>query len=47
VAAVEPDRFEQTHGTVLVNDGFNGLNHGQTILAADFTTSAETQTPGR
>ena len=35
------ERFEQTHRTVLVNDGFNGLNHVRNIPAADFKARAE------
>ena len=41
VASVEMDRFEQTHSASLVNDGFDGLNHGRRIRHADFGTSAE------
>jgi hypothetical protein len=41
MASVEMERFEQTHGAALINDGFDGLNHVGRITSADFGASAE------
>ena len=42
MAAVEMERFEQTHCAALVNDGFDGLNHVRSIYCVVFRASAET-----
>ena len=41
MASVELDRFEQTHRTALVNNGFDGLNHLSRISPAVFRASVE------